>query len=313
MDLNKFLQNEQAEGNEGRERLSKEEYAAAKKQEREEIWAQIDGTTQDIFKSEASFKGFLDFMAQCSPQKTSNLLLLYSQNPDIREVKTFQKWKEEGGIIKKGEEGYRFLADQKYEKNGIPMNGTVICNAYDISQVRIRRSYQSQPKEMDELMAALLTKPPVPIQIADNLPDKLQAQYVPEQWTVYVKNGMSETATFHAINRELSCAALDRHNGSYNRNKVSAQAFCAAYVVAQKYGIDTSGFRFAKVCEYQQYGEKDPRELRDFVTNIRDAAYSINKHMERNLKGQVQEIPMEAFQIADGKETAKPEKKQPER
>ena len=39
MDLNRFIQGEQENQTGQREQLSKEEYAAMKKQEREEVWA----------------------------------------------------------------------------------------------------------------------------------------------------------------------------------------------------------------------------------------------------------------------------------
>ena len=52
---------------------------------------------------------------------------------------------------------------------------------------------------MDQLMEALLIDSEVRIQIADNLPDKVQAQYIPNQRTIYVRNGMSENTTFHSI------------------------------------------------------------------------------------------------------------------
>ena len=84
MDLNKYLKSGGDTPKEEEGRLSKEEYAAQKKQEREELWAEVDAKAQDIFKDGESLKGFLDFMAQCRPQKTANLLLLYSQNPEIR-------------------------------------------------------------------------------------------------------------------------------------------------------------------------------------------------------------------------------------
>ena len=88
MDLNKYLKSGGDTPKEEEGRLSKEEYAAQKKQEREELWAEVDAKAQDIFKDGESLKGFLDFMAQCRPQKTANLLLLYSQNPEIRQVKS---------------------------------------------------------------------------------------------------------------------------------------------------------------------------------------------------------------------------------
>ena len=82
MDLSKYLSSgDEPAVEEKQPRMSKEEYAALKKQEREEVWAEIDAKAQDVFKDGDSLKGFLDFMAHCKPQKTPNLLLLYSQNP----------------------------------------------------------------------------------------------------------------------------------------------------------------------------------------------------------------------------------------
>lgn len=296
-------------------RMTKEEYAAAKKQEREEVWAEINAQAQAVFKDGASLKGFLDFVAQCKPQKTANLLLLYSQNPEIRQVMTFDKMKEDGHSLRAGVHGYRFLVTQEYEKDGVIMQGTNVGKAYDISQIRMKQPEAPEPKDMDTLIGALLTDPDVPVRIADNLPENVQAQYIPRQRTIYVRNGMSETTTFHAINRELACAAMDAHDGSYARQKVSPKAYCAAYVVAQKYGVDTTGFQFDKVCEMQGYGDKDPKELRSFIGDIRNAAYSINNHISHSLGEQEQAFVADEFTIADGGTKAKSgkAKKQPER
>ena len=68
MDLTKFLGQDSQE--QSAQRLSKEEYAAQKKQEREEIWGMIDGKAQEVFQNGDSLKGFLDFMGQCKPQRT---------------------------------------------------------------------------------------------------------------------------------------------------------------------------------------------------------------------------------------------------
>lgn len=324
MDLNKYLKGGGEIPKEEEGRLSKEEYAAQKKQEREELWAEVDAKAQDVFKDGESLKGFLDFVAQCRPQKTANLLLLYSQNPEIRQVKTFEKWKEEGRTIKSGVHGYRFIASQEYEKDGVTEQGYTIRRVYDVSQVRMKQPEPAEPKSMDELMEALLRDNKVNVQVADNLPDNVQAQYIPKQRTVYVRNGMDDTVTFHAINRELACAALDRHDGSYSRAGVSAQAYCAAYVVAQKYGVDTSGFNFSRVCEQQENGTKDPKELRAVVGDIRTAAYGIVGQIGRNLGEMQQEAATEEFTIPETKteKAAKPKenkskadkaKKQPER
>ena len=77
-------------------KLSKEEYAALKKTEREELWTRIDALTADAFKDGSSLRGFLDFTAQCSPERIENLLLFHSDAPEATWLKTFDEWKEAG-------------------------------------------------------------------------------------------------------------------------------------------------------------------------------------------------------------------------
>ena len=120
-------------------------------------------------------------MARCKPQKAANLLLLYSQNPEIRQVKTFDGWKKEHKTLRAGAHGYTFIADQKYEKDGETRQGYVISKAYDISQVRTRQPEPPEPKPIQTLLGALLKDTETKISIADNLPDQVQAQYIPRQ------------------------------------------------------------------------------------------------------------------------------------
>ena len=108
-----------------------------KQAEREDAWSKVDAQAQEVFKDDASMKGFLGFMAQCTPQSTRNLLILYNQNKEITHPRTFDKWKEAGRSIRSGEKGYTFFADQEYTKeDGTIANGYTITKAYDISQTR---------------------------------------------------------------------------------------------------------------------------------------------------------------------------------
>lgn len=318
MDLSKYLQNEPVE-QPREQKYTKEEYAALKKQEREELWAEVDSKAQDIFKDGGSLQGFLDFVArQRQAHKTPNLLLLYSQNPEVQMVKTFDKWKEDGKMLKAGAKGIPFLVTQEYEKDGQMAQGYAITKAYDISQIRTRQPEPLPAKSMDDLMGALLAESEVSIRIADNLPENIQAQYQPRQRTIYVRNGMSENATFLAIARELSCAALDQHDGSYSRSEAAAKAYCAAYVVAKKYGMDVSGFSFDKVCERQTFGQKDPQELRSFLNDVKTATYKVDSHLRRSFGELAQEFAPDEFAVAESADTPKKgkpakAKNQPER
>lgn len=96
-----------------------------KQAEREDTWARVNAQAESVFKDDESMKGFLNFMANCTPQSTRNLLILYEQNTEITHPRTFDKWKEAGRSIRSGEKGYTFFADQEYTKE----DGTTIILA----------------------------------------------------------------------------------------------------------------------------------------------------------------------------------------
>lgn len=66
MDLTNMIPGGAGEEKTPQQQLSKEEYAAMKKQQREEVWAEVDAQAQAVFQNGDSLKGFLDFMAQCN-------------------------------------------------------------------------------------------------------------------------------------------------------------------------------------------------------------------------------------------------------
>ena len=130
-----------------------------KQAEREEVWARVDAQAESVFKDDASMKGFLNFMANCTPQSTRNLLILYEQNPEITHPRTFDKWKEAGRSIRSGEKGYTFFADQEYTKeDGSIGTGYTLTKAYDISQTRGPQPLPPQKHLPEEIIAASETE-----------------------------------------------------------------------------------------------------------------------------------------------------------
>jgi len=261
-------------------------------------------------------KGFLNFMAHCTPQSPRNLLILYEQNPEITHPRTFEKWKEAGRSIRSGEKGYAFFADQEYEKeDGSRENGYVITKVYDISQTRGPQPVPSRNRLPEEIIAAMAEQSPVPLVISDQLPQGVQAQYVPKQRTIYVRNGMDETATICAIAREQAHAHFDTVGSGYYRQAFAAQSYCAAYVTAKKLGLDVSAFRFDKVC--QSCAGMDAQEKRGFLSDIKRAAYSISRDIQRSFRDLEQTIQPDEFAVGESKPEkpakAKPEKTQEER
>ena len=294
------------------QQYTKEEYAAMKKAEREDLWARVDAQAQEVFRDDTAMKGFLDFMARCTPQSTRNLLILYAQNPEITHPRTFDKWKEAGRSIRSGEKGYIFYADQEYTKeDGTRGIGSTITKAYDIAQTRGPQPLPPQQHLPEEVIAAMIENSPVPLAISDQLPQGVQAQYVPRQRTIFVRNGMNETATICAIAREQAHAGFDAVGNGYYRQAYAAQAYCAAYVVAQKFGLDTSAFHFDKVCK--NCAEMSADDKRAFLGDVKRAAYSINREVQRGFREMEQTIQPDEFSVDKGKmpKEAKAEK-QPE-
>ena len=103
-------------------------------------------------------------------------------------------------------------------------------------------------------------------------------------------------------------------NANTVREILSRQEY--AYVIGKRYGAEVSGFQFGKIAEMQANGQKDPQELRGFLNDVRQAAYTIRNHMERNFGEQEQTFSKDDFSFEEPpKQTPKKEKKekQPER
>ena len=298
MDLSRFLSKEQVQPEEPR--LSKADYAALKKAEREDLWTRVDAQAQAVFRDDGAMKGFLNFMAQCTPQSTRNLLILYEQNPEITHPRTFEKWKEAGRSIRSGEKGVTFFADQEYEKeDGSRGNGYTVTRACDISQTRGPQPLPPQSHLPEEIIGAMVAQSPVPLAISDQLPQGVQAQYLPRQRTIYVRNGMDETATICAIAREQAHAHFDTVGSGYYRQAFAAQSYCAAYVIAKKLGLDVSAFQFDKVC--QSCAGMDAQEKRGFISDIKRAAYAIGRDIQRGFRDQEQAIQPDEFAVGESK------------
>lgn len=291
--INKTAEQPQAEAP---QQIPKEEYAALKKAEREDAWARVDATAEAVFRDSASMQAFLDFTAACTPQSTRNLLILYAQNPEIRHPRTFDKWKEAGRSVHSGAAGYTFFAEQNYTReDGTPATGYALVKAFDISQTRGPQPAAEIRHEPEELLAALIEQSPVRLELSDQLPDRVQAQYVPAQHTIFVRNNMEETATFCAIAREQAHASFDAVGRGYTRQAFAAQSYCAAYVVAKKFGIDTAAFRFDKVCELG--ARLDTQGKRAFLSDVKSAAYTVSRGIRHSFREMEQAVQPDDFSV----------------
>ena len=281
MDLNKYLNNAAP----SEPQYSKEDYAAMKKTEREAVWAQVDARMGEVLADAPALQEFLNFMSQCR-NSLPNQLLLSGQNADITDARTFQQWKDAGRHIRTGEEGYTAIVGQVYENNGRKASGYNIGKVFDITQTRGRPIPPPAEYQVDELIAATIESSPVAIQISDSLPDGIQAQYVPKNRTIYVRN---------AIIRE--CAQADFHKDyTYNRQAYAAPSYCAAYMVAHRYGLDTAAFNFDRVVAL--YGKLDAVQQKGFLSDVNAVGVGLLRRLGRTLAVQTRELLAAEYAVA---------------
>ena len=224
----------------------------------------------------------MDFTAQCSPERIENLLLFHSDAPEATWLKTFDEWKEAGRSVRGGEAGYTALIGQDYTReDGTAASGYYVGKKFDVSQTRGRQPNRAPVYAADELVTAVFTNSPVRLAVSEAVPEGIQAQYVAQNRTIYVRNNMDAQTTFLAIAREQAAASYDIHDGRFSRAAYSAQSYCAAYVAAKKYGLDVRSFSFERVC--QMCSGLEPQEQRSFLSDVKQAAYTVARTVRRGL------------------------------
>lgn len=166
---------------------------------------------------------------------------------------------------------------------------------FDITQTRGRPIPPPAEYQVDELIAATIESSPVAIQISDSLPDGIQAQYVPKNRTIYVRNGMDAGTTLCAIIRE--CAQADFHKDyTYNRQAYAAPSYCAAYMVAHRYGLDTAAFNFDRVVAL--YGKLDAVQQKGFLSDVNAVGGGLLRRLGRTLAVQTRELLAAEYAVA---------------
>ena len=265
--------------------LSKEEYAAKKKAEREEVFAQSDQTALEVAGDGGKFAQFLDLQARLDRYSAVNALLTFAKNPGASRLGSFDYWKRQNCSVKPGQTAIAILEPQEYTKDdGTPGTGYAVRKVFDISQVDTRKLRNTPPSHYTErqLLSALISKSPVKIMGVDDLPGDLGAMTDPETDSILVRKGMEFTDTFRSLVKELSFADLT--TGADTQADPHFSAYCASYLLCRKYGVDTQGFSFEDAPSVLD--GMDAQEIKGELAQIRDATENISGRMARQLEAQ---------------------------
>ena len=266
----------------GNKPYDKEQWAAQKQAERKEAYELIDNTCSEMAVNGDSFRQYLDVQGRFDRYSVANAVLVSAQMPEATQLKDYGKWKQSRVYVNKDAQKITILEPSKeYLRD----DGTkaVSYNAkavYDISETSAKdRQEAAEPKSMRELVSAMIDASPVPFQPVDDL--ELPAYYDSEQQTIFIRTGLNEEQLFVSMSKEVVAAVYDfKYNES--RNASEFKAYCVAYMVSSRYGVDTRGFNFDRLPK--EYAEMETQDFKSELGSMRDVLGEVQSEMYKSME-----------------------------
>ena len=253
-----------------------------KQAERKEAYELIDSTCSEMAAGGDSFRQYLDVQGRFDRYSVNNAILVSAQMPEAAQLKDKASWKQSRVYVNKDAQKVIILEPSKeYTRD----DGTkaVSYNAkavYDISETSAKdRQEAAEPKSMRELVSAMIDASPVPFQPVDDL--ELPAFYDSEQQTIFIRTGLNEEQLFVSMSKEVAAAVYDfKHNE--NRNASEFKAYCVAYMVSSRYGVNTRGFNFDRLPK--EYAEMDNQAFKGELGSMRDVLGEVQSEMYKSME-----------------------------
>jgi hypothetical protein len=280
-----LLDNRPSEEPQGQEQqpFSKEEYAAKKQAEREELYARLDDTAMNVAADPDAFRHYLDLQSRLGRYSAVNALLVFSKNPEATQLGDLNHWRRQKVFIRKEElkNPIQILepGDQYRREDGSVGTFYNIKSVYDISQAE-RKILPPEPFRHTErqILQALISKYSEKITGVDTLPDDFAAM-TDVDGSILVRKGMDFSDTFRAVAYEMACAELA--DSPELSSKTEFCAYSATYLLCNKYGVETQAFHFDAAGGV--FEGMDAQDVKHELSQIRDAADAISGRMARHL------------------------------
>ena len=266
----------------GSKAFNKEEWAAAKQEQRKAAYELIDTTCEKMMADGVAFQQYLDVQGHFDRYSVNNAILVSAQMPEATQLKDYGSWKQSRAYVDKDAQKITILEPGKeYEREdgskAVGYNAKVV---YDISQTSAKDRQQPQEaKTMRELVSAMIDASPVSFVPVDDL--ELPAFYDSAQQTIFIKTGLNEEQLFVSMAKEVSAAVFDfKHKES--RDASEFKSFCVAYMVSSRYGVDTKGFNFDKLPK--EFEGMETQEFKGQLGSMRDVLGEIQSDMYKSLE-----------------------------
>ena len=229
-----------------------------------------------------SFRQYLDVQGRFDRYSVNNAILVSAQMPEAAQLKDKASWKQSRVYVNKDAQKITILEPSKeYTRDdgtkAVSYNAKVV---YDISQTSAKdRQEAAEPKSMRELVSAMIDASPVPFQPMENL--ELPAYYDSGQQTIFIRTGLNEEQLFVSMSKEVAAAVFDfKYNES--RDASDFKAYCVAYMVSSRYGVDTRGFNFDRLPK--EYAEMETQDFKGELGSMRDVLGEVQSEMYKSME-----------------------------
>ena len=274
----------------------------------QELLKRLEEGVQSVMSSEG-WRTYLTAQAKFHHYSPGNVLLILSQRPDASQVAGFNTWRDLGRQVKKGEHGIAILApifprqreaDAAAEPATRPLAGMEderaikgtpvryrVAHVFDVSQTDGRELPAPPVHRLEgdsgaarSLLARLTqfaTEEGVRVSYADprEMRSRAHGYYEPLTQRIVLRNDLAPDQRAKTLAHELAHHMLEHGRGREpGRPTAEAEAEGVAFVVCQRFGLDTSEYSFGYVATWAK-DEGGPALVKQTSTAIQRVAKQI--------------------------------------
>ena len=266
----------------GKKSFDKEVWAAKKQEQRKEAYNLIEVTCDGMKTNGEQFRRYLDVQGRFDLYSVNNAILVSAQMPEAIQLKDYNGWKKSRAYVDKDAHKVIILEPGKeYRRDdGTKAVGYNAKEVYDVSQTSAKyRQEAKEPRPIRELVSAMIDVSPVGFQPVEKL--ELPAFYDSSQQVIFVRTGLGEKELFSVMAKETAVAIYDLKHKE-GREVSEFGAYCLAYMISSRYGVDTKGFDFGKLPE--AFADMETHKFKTELGKMRDVLGEIQGEMYKSLE-----------------------------
>ncbi len=238
-----------------------------------------------------AFKRYLSMMAKLHSYSSGNVMLIMTQHPDATMVAGYKRWQQLGRQVKRGEKGIAILAPLSRKVSDDTEDATTVITGFRVATVFAFEQTEGDPLPEPPAAEAIRTATDKGAELYRRLEQWLRTQDVLVEIGEcgsahgYYQPGARRIVlapqiigTDHQAKTLVHEAAhhVAQHRGSTSPEDAESVAEGAAFVVCNRFGIETSGYSFGYISGWA----RDKAVLRRNLDAIQRTASAIIQGLE---------------------------------